>query len=142
MRKHLISLGLALAVSAPVYAASFEDILNATRNAKGRSDLVMSDKLNQAAKAHALDMVRNGFFAHKGSDGSSVSSRVRRQGYRYCFVGENLAYGYGSADAVMRGWMKSPSHRRNTLDRRAREFGIARAQGDIWVLVLGRTSGC
>ncbi len=130
-----------LLMASPLAAADIGTLLNAERKAKGLPVLSQSAKLTKAAEAHAGDMARKRFFDHTGSDRSSVSDRVKRQGYGYCFVAENIAQGYQSAEAVMADWMKSRGHRRNNLDRRAQEFGAARAKGDYWVLVLGR-SGC
>lgn len=43
-------------------------------------------------------------------------------------VGENIAYGYPTAKAVMRGWMGSEGHRRNILDKRFRKIGLGLAR--------------
>lgn len=38
--------------------------------------------------------------------------------------GENVAYGYADAAAVMGGWMGSPSHRENILNCRYTYIGV------------------
>jgi uncharacterized protein YkwD len=46
-------------------------------------------------------------------------------------AGENVAYGYPSGKAVVnKGWMHSPGHRANILERRYRTMAIAARQGD------------
>jgi len=45
-------------------------------------------------------------------------------------VGENIAEGYPSGRAVVRGWMHSPPHRANLLKRRYRLLGLAARKGD------------
>ncbi|MEP3347924.1 MAG: CAP domain-containing protein [Litoreibacter sp.] len=115
--------------------------LNAARADNGLSPLRANPQLAAAARAHAQDMALVGFFSHGGSNGSSVSDRVRAQGYNFCFVAENIAQGQQTAEQVMQGWMNSPGHRRNNLSTNAAEYGAARADGDYWVLVFGR-SGC
>ncbi len=45
-------------------------------------------------------------------------------------VGENVAYGYSSGSWVVRkGWMRSPGHRRNILDRDFTLLGVGARQG-------------
>jgi Bacterial Ig domain/Cysteine-rich secretory protein family len=53
--------------------------------------LVMNPKLLTAARLHTLDMVKNIFQGHTGSNGSSPSSRISDQGYPYSGMGENVS---------------------------------------------------
>jgi len=110
--------------------------INAERAAQNRAPLVYNTKLEAAARAHAEDMVRAGFFAHAGSDGSDIGQRLDRVGYRYCFGAENIAAGQRSLPEVMASWLGSRGHRRNILHRQAEAVGLARAPGNIWVMVL------
>jgi uncharacterized protein YkwD len=96
--------------------------------------------LEQAALRHALDMQTNDFFDHTGSDGTSVSDRVSATGYQWQTVGENIAWGYRSIDAVFAGWKDSPGHCRNMMNANFREIGSARV-GNYWVQAFGRTRG-
>ena len=117
------------------------DRINATRADAGRAAVAVNSALTQAATAHARDLARSGAFSHSGSNGSSVADRVRRQGYGFCFVAENIAKGQGSLEQVLNGWLASPAHRRNILASQAREFGLVRGPGNLWVMVLGKP-GC
>lgn len=113
--------------------------LNASRTTNALAPVSFSPLLSQAAANHACDMSRNGFFNHRGSDGSDVQVRARRAGYRNCLIAENLAWGYPRPDQIIAGWLQSPGHRHNMLHGRVKEFGIGivqGAQGPIWVLVL------
>lgn len=111
------------------------------RAAAGLPVLGANDKLTKAAAAHARDMAANGFFSHKGSDGSSIGDRARMARYGFCFIAENIAKGQGSLDEVLTGWMASEGHRRNILSANASEFALVRGEGALWVMVLGRP-GC
>ena len=115
--------------------------LNSYRADKGRAPLAYSDRLENAARAHAQDMAARGFFDHRGSDGSNVGQRVSRQGYGWCFVAENIAKGQRSMADVVQAWANSRGHRRNMLSRQAREFALVEAPGRIWVMVLA-APGC
>ena len=115
--------------------------LNANRRANGEAPLRYNRKLGRAAMTHACDMVANGFFDHRGTDGSNSQARVRNAGYRDCIVAENLAWGYPRSEQIISGWMSSPGHRRNMMHPRIEEFGIGiidSARGPYWVLVVGK----
>ncbi|MEM9524352.1 MAG: CAP domain-containing protein, partial [Pseudomonadota bacterium] len=115
--------------------------LNAYRADSGRAPLSYSKRLQRIAQLHADDLRRSGRFSHRGSDGSDLGDRMRRAGYGYCFAAENIAKGQRDRIAVLRSWAGSRSHRRNMLSRNAAEVGLARADGNLWVMVLGR-AGC
>lgn len=115
----------------------FAQMVSGFRAEQGLGPVRANSKLELAAERHAQDMARRGFFSHTGSNGSSVGKRARRAGYRFCVIAENIAKGQRSAAEAMRSWMASPGHRRNMLDRRIKEIGVARAPGNIWVMVLG-----
>jgi uncharacterized protein YkwD len=97
---------------------------NRVRAAHHRPPLSASVALEAAAREHAVDMARHRWMSHRGSDLSSPFRRMAAHGYSYRRAGENVAAGYPSVDAVMRGWMLSPGHRANILGR-YREIGVA-----------------
>lgn len=111
-------------------------IVNEIRAAKGRAGLVYSSRLEAAARVHALDMAKHGYFAHEGRNGSSVGDRVRKQRYKWCFVAENLAKGQRDLNQVMQGWANSPGHYANMINKNAREFGLVQGPDRIWAMVL------
>jgi uncharacterized protein YkwD len=110
-------------------AASLLAAHNKDRKEAGRGPLSFSTKLGASAAAHARDMAEHGTLDHKGSDGSTVAARVKRAGYVYVRVGENIADGQETVEEVMRSWMKSPAHRENILADFT-ELGAARADDD------------
>ena len=91
--------------------------------------LKLSPKLCESAAVHARDMAKRQKLDHKGSDGSTVMDRVKRAGYVYVRVGENIAKGQRTVDQVMDTWMKSPGHRANILADFT-EMGAARVEDD------------
>jgi uncharacterized protein YkwD len=144
----LISLAFLILLPVAAVAQAMQDLgptarqgVNTIRAESGLSALSVNRELTQAAAAHARDLAETGAFSHTGSNGSSVGDRVRRQGYGFCFVAENIAKGQGSLEQVLNGWMASPGHRRNVLASQAREFGLVRGPGNLWVMVLGKP-GC
>lgn len=146
--RFLISMSFALLLPVAAVAQAMQDLgptardhINASRAEAGRSPLRVNRQLTQAAAAHARDLADTGTFSHTGSNGSSVGDRVRGQGYGFCFVAENIAKGQGTLEQVLTGWMASEGHRRNMLASQAREFGLVRGPGNLWVMVLGKP-GC
>ncbi|MDU8910259.1 CAP domain-containing protein [Aestuariicoccus sp. MJ-SS9] len=122
-------------------ASTQNSSINSYRRAAGLRPLTQSARLDAIAARHANDMSRNGFFSHVGSNGSTVGQRARARGYDYCRISENIAKGQKSRDEVMRDWYARDSHRTNMLHDDIREYGMARAEGNVWVMVMGR-SGC
>lgn len=133
-------LGL-LAFSTMAEAQPVRQMLNGLRAEQGLGPVTPSPRLEEAAKRHAMDMARRGFFDHKGSDGSDVMQRARGQGYGACAIAENIAKGQKTLTEVLGDWAQSPVHRRNMLNAEVTDYGLVRAPGDIWVLVLGK-DGC
>lgn len=87
--------------------------------------LALSAVLNRAALIHSQDMAARKFFEHQGSDGSKVSDRVTRVGYKWRTVGENIAIGAETTEAVVQGWLDSPGHCANMMSTGFTEMGIA-----------------
>lgn len=131
----------ALVLAGPAAAVDldgFAHALNTQRQANGLPALVADPRLSEAAQRHAQDMAAHGFLDHQGSDGSRLSDRVTRAGYCWRSISENIAWGIPGESQVITQWMRSRGHRRNILDRQIRNFGVARAEGNYWALVLGR----
>ena len=93
--------------------------LDATRPLK------LSPALTEAASRHALDMARHGALDHRGSDGSAPAERVSATGYRWRAVGENIAAGQSTADAVVASWLASPGHCTNIMGSQFTQMGVA-----------------
>ena len=103
--------------------------MNRARAAHGLRPLSLDAKLQRAARSHSADMLRRGYFAH-----GPFVTRILRSGARGPFVGENLAWGVGSrgqARGVVRGWLRSPLHRRNLLRPGFRRVGVASLVGSF-----------
>lgn len=109
--------------------------VNALRAQNGLGPVAPHRQLEKAALAHARDMSAKGYFDHTSPDGSSVGDRVKRAGYRWCSVGENIALGQTSIPEAFDAWVTSPGHRANMLGQFS-QIGIARAPNNNWVMVL------
>ncbi len=63
--------------------------------------LTMSKGLSKAAADHTKDIGKTGKTGHTGSDGSSSSDRMERHGKWKKTCGENVAFGPGTARAIV-----------------------------------------
>jgi len=95
-----------------------------------------NDLLEKAAYNHSKDMYGNKYFSHTGSDGSGSGERISNVGYTWKFYGENIANGYQTEKEVVSGWLSSPGHCANIMNKNYREMGVARA-GDYWTQEFG-----
>jgi uncharacterized protein YkwD len=110
------------------------DQTNAQRVAAGLPALAWSDALSETAYVRAQEIVT--LFSHtrpNGSDWYTVNSSI--------MYGENLAKNFGSASAVVTGWMNSPTHRENIMDGSFRTLGIAIFRGDDGKLYFAQEFG-
>ena len=114
-------------------------LVNAEREQVGAAPLVMNEQLNQAARREAIDIARQRRLSHVGSDGSTVRTRIEDTGYLWSAIGENIAMGQTSPEAVMAAWMRSEGHRQNILNPEFSELGLANVEAEgykYWVQVF------
>ena len=95
--------------------------------------------LNDVAQRYAQQMAEEDFFAHEAPDGSTLAQRIAAVDYAYRVVGENLAAGYTSPQAVVDNWMQSPEHRENMLNCQFEDIGVGYyfLEQDPFVLLEG-----
>jgi uncharacterized protein YkwD len=117
---------------APTTARQAEDrllvLVNRDRAAAGLPALTVDARLAEVARAHSDDMSEHDFVAHISPSTGSAVERVARVGLAPALLLENVGRAY-SADDAESGFMASPGHRGNILDRRARFIGIGVAVG-------------
>ncbi len=107
--------------------------LNEMRIDHGLSRLAADAKLEQVAREHTEQMVREQRLGHDLNRGD-VMTRAERIGIHFQTIGENVANA-GSVTALHRGWTESPSHLSNMLAREYDRVGIAvmrDAKGSVW----------
>jgi uncharacterized protein YkwD len=100
---------------------------NTERQDNYESRLTLSNNLDSAAQAKAEDMAKNNYWSHISPSGKTPWDFMNAAGYSFRLAGENLAYGFSSAQATISGWMNSPEHRANILGNGYRNvgFGVA-----------------
>jgi uncharacterized protein YkwD len=101
---------------------------NQQRNRNGCGQLEVDRELTVASVRQSGYMARTGLFSHVWRDGTTFVARTRAAGYRQP-SGENIGWGYRTADEVVNAWMASPSHRRNILNCAAHSIGTGVVYG-------------
>lgn len=117
------------------------DGVNALRQARGLTPLVLNAQLNAAAATHSRDVAVQNRPWDFGSDGSSLLDRAERVGYPHVPMGENVMETYLTEMETLAGWMEHPNTAEVILQKESRDMGFAWYQepnGKIWwTLVTG-----
>ncbi|MFL6215815.1 MAG: CAP domain-containing protein [Blastocatellia bacterium] len=101
--------------------------VNQVRVKVGLMPLEFNEPLLRVAREYSRRMAEENFFSHNDPNGNTVRERVSEANIRWRVLGENLSYSRGYINPVavsMTGWMDSPGHRRNLLDRTWRQTAI------------------
>ncbi|MBP3887437.1 MAG: hypothetical protein J6F30_07245 [Cellulosilyticum sp.] len=116
---------------------SFEDqvlvLVNKERANYGLSPLTMDESLRNVARIKSTDMYTNKYFDHTSPTYGSPFEMLKTFGIKYSAAAENIAQGYQTPEAVVKGWMNSPGHRANILNGTYKKIGIGyEANGNYW----------
>lgn len=111
-------------------AAQIVSLTNDLRVQQGAQPLAVSRALSSSSHGKARDMAGNQYFNHSGPDGQRLTSWIRRAGYDYEVVGENLAMGFFSAEQVVGAWTKSGTHYANLVDNDFKDIGVGIVSGE------------
>lgn len=88
-------------------------------------------ELSQAALEKANDMISHNYFAHVSPTGVTPWEWIGQSGYDYSFAGENLAINFTDPQAQHAAFMQSESHKKNILNPKYKEIGVAVIAGKI-----------
>lgn len=159
-----VTLSAAIAISigstAPVAAVEPDNLealreealaaVNADRAEYDLPALTLQDTLNEAAQTHAIDMVRNDYYAHVSPEGVGPQDRfLDAGGSRAKLVEENIARCSGCTlppdetrvRSFESGWMNSRPHRRNILNEGLEGFGFGIAGKDSEMFAVQTFAG-
>ena len=107
------------------------ELINIDRKSQGIDELANNFALNESALSKAQDMVGKGYFAHESPDGRMPWNFINRSEYPYLFAGENLAMNFTSAKAAHSALMLSETHKKNILNQKYTDVGLAVLSGEI-----------
>lgn len=97
--------------------------VNAERVKAGLSPLKIDFTIRAVARAHSIDMAKNGYFSHINLAGKTPADRMSEGGVTFWLAGENIALA-PTGDLAQIGFMNSPKHRDNILDPKFGRIGI------------------
>jgi uncharacterized protein YkwD len=113
------------------------DLVNKERIRNDIAPLTLNNKLTQAAINKAKNLVENNYFNHSSKEGATFSSWIKDTGYKYSFIGENLAKDFSDSKLIIKAWYASPGHKENILNENFTETGIA-VYDNVIVQIFGR----
>lgn len=116
-------------------AAEFVTLVNQHRASLGLGILTWHAEAAGVGQTHSQDMVNRGFFSHINPDGETPWDRLAEAGITYTTAGENIAYGYATASAVLAAWLSSPGHKANIENPNFTHHGIGLV-GTYWTHVF------
>lgn len=97
------------------------NLINTYRVSIGLNALIKSDYISNQSEQHNTYMIANNIMDHAGFD-------TRYQNIKNALgaksAGENVAFNYASAQAVVNGWLASPGHKAN-IEGAYTHFGIS-----------------
>jgi uncharacterized protein YkwD len=117
-------------LSSDIYNRIIE-LTNQTRIEEGVAPLNTNTYLNQAAQAKAQDMFDRQYFAHDTPDGKKPWQWIDKSSYDYINAGENLAMNFTSADVAHLALLKSPTHKKNIVNPKYQDIGVAVLSGEL-----------
>jgi uncharacterized protein YkwD len=150
----------------PTLEHRVHDLINKQRVEQNLTALSFVDRLSTIARGHSRDMGARRFFSHTNPDGLDPTARGRLAGFtcrkqissgtfreglgenlyqdnlynRVRVIGTERSYDWNTSEDIavrsVRGWMNSPGHRHNILDKGYSQTGIGIAiTGDDKVFI-------
>lgn len=126
-------------VDTAAYIQQVVDLVNKERAAKGLGKLTALPKIETAAATRAKELITS--FSHTRPDGTKYRTALEANGVKAGYTGENVAMGYRTPEAVVKGWMNSTGHRDNILKSAYTHVGVGYAVDSktgyaYWCLLL------
>ena len=92
-------------------------LTNTQRKAEGLAPLRLNTRLTLAARAHSWDMLNRSYDDHISPEGKGADWRMTKAGYGFGSWGENIGWGFATAQGMFDWWMGSKGHHDNMLSR-------------------------
>lgn len=108
------------------------DLVNEARIDANLKPLEYDNDLAYVAMMKAKDMVDNKYFSHTSPTYGSPFDMMKSFGIKYGYAGENIAAGYSNVQDVFNGWMNSPGHKANILNKNFTHCGFGIVSGGTY----------
>lgn len=100
------------------------EIINGYRAEKGVAPLKLNEKLMEISGARAEEIAWSGIHSHTRPDLRRWTTILKEGGITSGTAGENIGWGFDSAEAVCEAWKNSESHYENLMNPEYTETGI------------------
>jgi uncharacterized YkwD family protein/spore coat assembly protein SafA len=122
-----------LSTTVSAYEAEVIRLVNDIRTQNGLKALTTNWELSRVARYKSQDMLDKKYFSHTSPTYGSPFDMIKAFGLTYRAAGENIAYGYSTPTKVVDGWMNSPGHKANILNKNYTQIGVGYvANGHYW----------
>lgn len=101
------------------YEQQVIELVNKERAKEQLPPLKPNAALAEAARVRAKEIAS--VWGHDRPNGASFSSTIKTS---YCLACENIAAGQRTPEAVVKGWMNSPGHRKNIMNPKLTHIGV------------------
>jgi uncharacterized protein YkwD len=120
------------------FAQQVVDLVNIERAKEGLSALTVDPNVEKAALVRANEIQTK--FDHVRPNGSGFSTALRENNATFRGAGENIAWGQKTPQEVVTGWMNSPGHRANIMNKNFAHIGVGNTQNSngtqYWVQIF------
>ncbi len=99
-------------------------IINSYRAEGGLAPLTLNEELTEIACVRAEEIAWSGDHDHTRPNLQSCFSLMRDNGFSTGLAGENIGWGFDSADTVCQAWKDSETHYENIMNPKFTETGI------------------
>lgn len=105
-------------------------LVNEERQKAGSPVLAVNSKLTQAALLRTETILKHENFSHQDPyEHIQLDTVLPRVNYLFSYASENIGLDQNTAPGIVNGFMNSPSHRQNLLDRNLKETGVGVKKG-------------
>lgn len=106
-------------------------LVNIERKKANLKPIIICPQLTKVAEVKSKDMAVSNYFDHTSPTYGSPFNMMDEFGILYRAAAENIAKGYKTPEAVVKGWMNSPGHRANILNPNYGKMGIGFYTADV-----------
>ena len=103
------------------------DLVNKHRNSNGLTPLKRLNSISMVAESHSKYMAKTGIVSHENFP---KRSQELMDSINAKSIGENIGFGFGTAEGILKAWLKSDSHKKIIENPTYTHFGISIKQNN------------
>lgn len=103
------------------------DLVNKHRNSNGLPPLKRLNSISMVAESHSNYMAKTGIVSHENFP---KRSQELMDSINAKSIGENIGFGFGTAEGILKAWLKSDSHKKIIENPTYTHFGISIKQNN------------